>query len=140
LYVKFFYFHYYYYKFPTREFSQIDDKKLLSEFNDYLTNENYIYQSQVEKEIVKLISEVSEKDQNLADELKAIEGELEKLYKSEYRLFEDEITGEIKAELASRYIGMEGRIVEQFTRDTQVQTAINILQDKKVYNRLLNVR
>jgi len=131
---------YYYYKFPTREFSQIDDKKLLSEFNDYLTNENYIYQSQVEKEIVKLISEVSEKDQNLADELKAIEGELEKLYKSEYRLFEDEITGEIKAELASRYIGMEGRIVEQFTRDTQVQTAINILQDKKVYNRLLNVR
>ena len=131
---------YYYYKYPTQEFSQLDDKKLLSEFNDYLSNDNYVYQSGAEKEIVKLINEVSAKDPKLADELKAIESELEKLYNSEYRLFEDEIIGEIKAELASRYIGIEGRFVEQFSIDTQIQTAINVLSNKEIYNKLLNIR
>ena len=131
---------YYYYKYPTQEFSQLDDQKLLSEFNDYLKNDNYIYQSGAEKEIVKLINEVSVKDPKLADELKAIESELEKLYNSEYRLFEDEIIGEIKAELASRYIGIEGRFVEQFSIDTQIQTAINVLSNKDLYNNLLNIR
>jgi len=131
---------YFYYKYPTQEFSQLDDKKLLSEFNDYLSNDNYVYQSGAEKEIVKLINEVSAKDPKLADELKAIESELEKLYNSEYRLFEDEIIGEIKAELASRYIGIEGRFVEQFSIDTQIQTAINVLSNKEIYNKLLNIR
>lgn len=131
---------YFYYKYPTQEFSQLDEQKLLSEFNDYLKNDNYIYQSGAEKEIVKLINEVSAKDPKLADELKAIESELEKLYNSEYRLFEDEIIGEIKAELASRYIGIEGRFVEQFSIDTQVQTAINVLSNKEIYNKLLNIR
>jgi hypothetical protein len=131
---------YFYYKFPTQEFYQLDDKKLLSEFNDYLSNDNYVYQSGAEKEIVKLINEVSAKDPKLADELKAIESELEKLYNSEYRLFEDEIIGEIKAELASRYIGIEGRFVEQFSIDTQIQTAINILSNKDIFNKLLNIR
>jgi len=131
---------YFYYKYPTQEFSQLDDKKLLSEFNDYLSNDNYIYQSGAEKEIVKLINEVSVKDPKLADELKAIESELEKLYNSEYRLFEDEIIGEIKAELASRYIGIEGRFVEQFSIDTQIQTSINVLSNKDLYNKLLNIR
>lgn len=131
---------YYYYKFSTQEFTQIDDQKLLGEFDEYLNNDKYVYQSQAEKEIVKLINEVSEKDLKLADELKAIESELEMLYNSEHRLYEDEIIGEIKAELASRYIGMEGRMVEQFTRDTQVQTAVNILSNKDIYNKLLNIR
>ncbi|HEY7751218.1 MAG TPA: hypothetical protein VH917_02915, partial [Ignavibacteriaceae bacterium] len=89
--------------------------------------------------IVKLITEISEKDKKLADELKAIESELEKLYDSEYEVYEDELLLEIKAELAARYIGIDGRIKEQFSQDKQLQIAINILTQQVVYNSLLNV-
>jgi carboxyl-terminal processing protease len=129
----------YYYRGPEKEFHNLKDEELIKEFREYLNSEKYLYQSPAEKEIVKLITEISEKDKKLADELKAIESELEKLYDSEYEVYEDELLLEIKAELAARYIGIDGRIKEQFSQDKQLQIAINILTQQVVYNSLLNV-
>jgi hypothetical protein len=64
---------------------------------------------------------------------------LEKLYNSEYKIYEDEILGEIRSELAARYAGAEGRLLEHFSRDIQLKTALSILKNQGVYNRLLNV-
>jgi len=56
------------------------------------------------------------------------------------QIYKNEILREIKSELAARYIGMEGRLKEQLNSDPQVQTAIEIVNNQKNYDQLLNIK
>ena len=55
-------------------------------------------------------------------------------------LYRNEILMEIRGELASRYLGSEGRIEELLKYDDQFQTAYKVVSDPKVYDRLLNIK
>lgn len=130
---------YYSFNNPGIEFNSIEDDVLLEEFKKYLRSEGFEYESKAEKEISYLIKGVSVNDESLRTELEKIKTELSKLYKSELRIYTEEILNEIKTELASRYLGLEGRIKEQLSSDIQVQAALSILQDKVTFNKLLNI-
>ena len=124
---------------PNADYSKTDDQILFNEFREYLTEEDFKYTSQTEVEIDNLIKGASDKEE-IKNDLIRIKGELKGLFEKEIQIYKDEILRELRYELAARYLGMEGRIKEQLNSDLQVQTALNILSNKEVYNNLLKTR
>ena len=129
----------YYFNNPEAKYSDIIDQNLFGEFKEYLKDTDFKYVSQTEVEIDNLISSASDKDE-IKLELTKIKGDLKGLYEKELQIYRNEILREIKSELAARYIGMEGRLKEQLNSDTQIQTAIEIVNNQKNYDRLLNIK
>lgn len=126
----------FYYNNTKLSFSNINDSKLLSEYEKYVADEKFIYTSEAEKEIDKLIADSDKKKLENA-ELKRIRKQLEKVDNDEYKIYKNEILREMKEELASRFLGSKGRITEALKGDTQFQTAIKLLADESKYNELL---
>jgi carboxyl-terminal processing protease len=129
----------YSYSNPDFDFDKINESKILKEFEKYLDEQKYEYKSRAEKEVDQLIGDIADKDNNLSDHLKSLKSQLANLYKSEFKIYSDEIAREIKVELAARFLGPDGKVIEQLKYDPQVQAAVNILKDQKTYNRLLHV-
>ena len=128
----------YFFNNSNTKYSALQDQILYDEFTDYLSQENFQYTSQTEIEIDNLIKSASDKEE-IKSELVKIKGELKGLYEKELQIYKDEILREIRSELTARYIGVEGRVKEQLNSDDQVQTALNVLSNKEVYNNLLKI-
>lgn len=123
---------------PNADYSTLKDQTIFTDFTEYLKETGFKYTSQTEIEIDHLISSASDKEE-IKIELTKIKADLKGLYEKELQIYKNEILREMKAELAARYLGIEGRIEEQLNSDLQVQTALNILLNKDTYNKLLNV-
>ncbi len=130
----------YYYLNPKINFDKINSDELFKEFEDYLTKNNYQFHSKAEKQVDDLMSEVKEKklDGNLYASLGGIKKQFEKIGESALKMNKSEITNELKDELASRYLGNEGKISELLNNDIQFNTALKILSNRKLYNKILN--
>jgi carboxyl-terminal processing protease len=129
----------YYYKNPDADFNALNDDKLFENFKEYLADQKFTYQSEADKLVEKLIQEVKDKrigDKVVAD-LSRIKNQFEIKGNGELKLFRNELIKEIKFELASRYLGTEARVMEALKYDTQFQTALDILNNPVLYNRLL---
>jgi len=124
---------------PEQEFNKISDDELLTQFKNYIDSEEFEYHSKAEKEIDILINDISDNEDPLYKELESIKAKLHELDNSEFIIYKDEIRIALMTELASRYLGLDGRIKERLTTDEQVQTALSILENEEVYNNLLNV-
>ncbi|QQS34592.1 MAG: S41 family peptidase [Ignavibacteriales bacterium] len=120
--------------------SEIKNEKLFASFISFLEKQKYLYQSDAEKQIDKLIEDVHKKkmDTSLSDDLKKIRKQFETLDNSEYKIYEDEILREIKIELAARYTGTEGKITASLEGDKQFQAALKIATNEKIYNGILH--
>lgn len=131
----------YYYAHPKENFSSIKDKSLFENFDKFLESQKYAYHSVAEQQVIHLLAEVkaNKGEENISEGLEKIKKEFQKLGNSELRIYKNEILKEIKVELAERYIGNKGRIEEELKFDNQFQTALNILNDPKVYDKLLNL-
>ena len=130
----------YYYNHSQEKFSSIKDDKLFSSFEKYLEDENFEYSSDAEKAINKLITDADSKnlDSSIRSELKKLKEQFNQIDGSEFKIYKTELVKELKAELASRYLGSEGRIKEALDNDPQFQAAVSVLSNLKTYNRLLN--
>ena len=128
----------YYYNHPKAKYSKLTDDNIFDEFKNFLANENFSYKSNAEVEIDNLMSSVNDQDEIKKDLLK-IKNELAGLFHKELQIYKHEILMETKSELASRYLGIEGRIQEQMNFDEQVQAALGIISNADVYNKLLNI-
>lgn len=130
----------YYYNNPDQSFSSIKDEKLFTGFEKYLKDENFEYSSDAEKAVNKLIADADNKnlDQSIRSELEKLKQQFNQIDGSEFKIYKAEIIKELRAELASRYLGSEGRIEEALDNDPQFQTALSILSNVKLYDRILN--
>ncbi|MFO7448339.1 MAG: S41 family peptidase [Ignavibacteriaceae bacterium] len=130
----------YYYKNIEADYSSTNSEKLFNEFVKYIDTQDFHYKSEAEKQIEKLLEDVKAKklEQDLTAELLRIKAQLEKLDKSEMKVYKDEIIREIRGELALRYLGSEGKIKELLKYDLQFQAAIKLLNNEKSYLSLLN--
>lgn len=130
----------YYYNHPDETFSSIKDDKLFSGFEEYLREEKFEYSSDAEKAVNKLITDAENKklDPAIRSELQKLKAQFNQVDGSEFKIYKAEIIRELKAELAARYLGSEGRTEEALDNDPQFQAAISILSNDKNYNRLLN--
>lgn len=128
----------YIYNNPEVEYHKLNDSDLFEELKAYLKDEGFDYTSQAEVEIDYLIAG-AENQESMKNDLIKIKTELSGLFDKELEIYKDEILRETKSELATRFLGMEGRILEQLNEDAQVQAAMGVISNKDVYNKLLNV-
>ena len=73
---------------------------------------------------------------NLTSDLKKIKTQFEKLGINELSTYKSEIIREIREEIASRYLGSDGRVKESLNNDKQFKAAIDVLSSAK-YEKLL---
>ncbi len=133
---------YYYYRYPDEKFSSISNEKLIDEFTKYLKDNNFVYKSESEKQLDEVIADANKKKLNekvIAD-LEDAQNSFEALDNGDLSLYKNEILIELRGELASRYLGAEGRIEELLKYDEQFQAAYKVVSNTKVYDRLLNIK
>ncbi len=130
----------YYYNHQGDNFGSINDEELFSDFKKYLKVEGFEYSSEAEKAVNKLMADADKKklDSSIRSELKKLKDQFSQIDGSEFKIYKTEILKELKSELASRYLGSEGRIKEALDNDPQFQAALSILSNEKKYDRLLN--
>ena len=75
---------------------------------------------------------------NISSELDQLKNQFEEVSSHEINIYKKEILREIKEEVVSRYSGTAGKIKVALDYDKQFQTALNIINDPAVYNKLLN--
>jgi carboxyl-terminal processing protease len=131
----------YYYNNPKQDYKNLNNDVLYTGFEKYLADQKFNFKSDAEIEIDKLMKDAQSKklEEGLLADIKKVKLQLEKIDNSELRIYKTEIIRELKNELASRYMGNEGRIKESLNNDLQVQTALKIINNKPVYKKLLNL-
>ncbi len=131
----------YYYQNSDAKFGSLNDERLFEDFKNYLKQQKYKFRPVAEEQVDQLIAEVGKKnsEQEIVDNLSRIKNEFEKLSGNELKAYKDEIVREIKIELASRYLGSDGKVQQELKHDNQFQTALKILTDTTEYNKLLNL-
>lgn len=117
----------------------ISDNMLLKEFKTYLQKQNFQYITQTEKLIDQLIQAAKEEKlgENLIEQLKSAKQHVAENNSKEIEEYKEEIVSLIKEELAARIDGRIGRIKESLKHDRQFETALSILNNSKLYNKLL---
>jgi carboxyl-terminal processing protease len=132
----------YFYINPKIDFKKLKGESLFSEFENFLTTQKFDFKSEAEKEIDKLLKDAETKklEEGLISDIKKLKLQLQKIDNSELRIYKTEIIRELKNELASRYLGNEGRFKESLSNDIQFQTSLLIMDNDKVYRKLLKIR
>ncbi len=131
----------YYYKNPNEKFDKLNDNLLFTDFEKYLEEQKYKFRSMLERQVNEMLAEVKNNkgDENVEEPLIRIKDEFKKLGNTELKVYKDQIIHEIKIELAARYIGNNGEIEQALNYDKQFQTALKILNEPAVYDKLLNL-
>lgn len=122
------------------DYSKIQEKKLLGDFNDYIQKVGFDFVSQSEKLIDQLkTAAIEEKlDTKFVDQLNSLKKEFDANHSAELMKHKDEIYNLIREELIARTGGKEKRIKEALMFDKQFKTALDILNNQKVYNSILS--
>ncbi len=130
---------YYYYANAKDDFYSINGQKVFDDFRIYLNKQKYIYKSPEEEDVNKLLALVKSKNFNntIYGNLEKVKSEFKNIGENDLLKYQKEITDEIKIELASRYLGNDGEIEEILSDDIQFKSALNILNNTKIYNYLL---
>jgi carboxyl-terminal processing protease len=129
----------YFYQNPDLDFNKIDDVILLSEYNDFVADQNFNYQSDAENHLSMLLEDIPDKFADITGELSQLKAKISNMKEHDCDLYRDEILREIKEELALRFLGMEGRIKQKLETDLQIQSALDVINNPVVYENLLNV-
>ncbi len=129
----------FYYANQSADFKSLNNEKLFNEFKNYLAEQKYTYHSESEHLVDKLIEDIEKKklSENLASELRRIKNQFKNLGLNELTSYKTEIINEIREELASRYLGGEGKIKEALYNDKQLKTALDLIASSS-YDKLLN--
>jgi len=125
---------------PSLDVATITQQKLLGEFSSYLANEKFEFVSKSEKLIEQLKSAaVDEKlDQKFIDQLEKMKAEFDSNHSNEIQKYKDDIYNFIREELIARTGGKEKRLRESLMFDKQYDIAIKILENQKLYGKILN--
>lgn len=117
-----------------------DANKLFESFIEYLEDEDFSYQTESELLIEELIKTIKKEgyNSNLLEDIDLLNIKFDDIKRRELDKFKDDILAEIRSEIAARIDGRKGRIIESLKYDSQFETAVNILNEQKQYNKLLN--
>ncbi|MHB1686173.1 MAG: S41 family peptidase [Ignavibacteriaceae bacterium] len=131
----------YYYLNRSADFSSLNNDKLFDDFEKYLEEQKYKFKSPSEGQVDQLLAEIKTKkaDKSIYGNLENVKHQFEKLGNNDLNIYKKEIIEELRIELASRYQGNDGEVREMLSGDVQFQTAIKILSNKEVYDKLLDL-
>ncbi len=109
-------------------------------FVSWLTDKDYDYTTNVEKNLEKLI-EVAKQEKyypEIKEQIEALQKATLHNKESDLITFKKEIKALIEQEIASRYYLQQGAIESTFNKDRDILTAVDLLQDHDKYLSLLN--
>jgi len=122
------------------DYSKLDEQKIFADFSSYLQKSKFDFISQSEKLIDQLKTAANDEklDKRFVEQLETMRKELSANSTNELKKYKDEILNLIKEELIARTGGKEKRIKETLKFDHQFETAISIINNKKVYDSILS--
>ncbi len=131
---------YYYYQNLDQQYSSLNNEKIFKEFTDFLNKNYYTYTSAAEKQLELLITDAKKKmlNENVIADLEKAKSHFHGDVSIDLKISKNEVLKEIKSELASRYIGVEGKVEELLNYDDQFQAALSVVSNDLTYNGLLN--
>lgn len=113
--------------------------ELFEQFKIYLRENNFSYESRIEKKLKEIQEIASEKkyEMDINGLLEKVETEAAAGEQKEIDMAKDEILKSIALEINARVITESEQIRETFSFDAQLQEAVKILENRTEYNRLL---
>lgn len=118
---------------------EINLEKIFSDFINFVNEENYVYNSEYEKQIDEMITKMEKEkyDAAIVNSLKNALSEMKKSNDKIINRYKEQILKQITLEFALRIEGSSGRIRESLKTDLQFQTAYNIVNDEILYKKFL---
>ncbi len=109
-------------------------------FVDFLSDKDYEYTTQTEKNIERLKS-IAEDDNytELDDEIAALEAEAKRMKGDDLMRYKKQIKQYLEQEIAGRYYYESGRIRQNLVGDPVVEEAISTMKNKQAYNKILSL-
>jgi carboxyl-terminal processing protease len=115
---------------------------LIDDFEAFLKEKGFEYQDEGEVKLKELrtLAVNARYDQSFLDGVRKLENELKAASGEQIHRYQEDIRGALKTEILARMKGEKARFESMFATDKQLQTAINILKNKKTYNKLLGLK
>ena len=126
---------------PEMSMENLDDANLFEKFKEYLREHQFDYTSDSER-LLKQLMKTIESDglaENIKEDIETVTKKIKEEKCAAVEAHESEIISEIRKEFAARIFGRAGRIEEALKTDKQFETALNIISDKILYNKILNI-
>lgn len=120
--------------------SAVDGDKIYLEFKRFLDKSDYKFESDFYRKIGVFIKENESNEaykENVA-KLNIIREQIKTADSNNLDYYKKEIEQELKIELASRIANNKGRIMETMGQDNQFLTALSLLKNSQVYQKILN--
>lgn len=117
----------------------VPNDELFTEFQNFLLEKNFTYETQIEKKIKEIEQIASDKKYNpdIKTMLDKVEIQAQSEEQKELLLAKDEILMSIVNEINTRIITESEQIEATFPYDIQLVDAVKILENKPEYSRLL---
>ncbi|MDD8018398.1 MAG: S41 family peptidase [Bacteroidota bacterium] len=115
---------------------------VLKEFEEYLKGQKFAFVEPAEKKLTD-IKETMAKEHYSSASLASIDAAIKELQKEKVNAFsryKDEVRNELQEEINGRYNGEDGRNRASLVHDSQVQTTVALLLNKKTYDKILRVK
>jgi carboxyl-terminal processing protease len=130
----------YFYENPDADFHKIDGNKIIESFRLYLKEKDFTYTSSLQKKFNEILSEIDKNsdDLKIQESLESLRKQFDGVFDKDFKAGSSGILSELKAELASRYRGVNESLEERLQSDNQVKVAIDVINNDSVYNKLLN--
>ena len=110
------------------------------EFLNWLGKKDYDYKTNVEESIERLVENA--KKENYYTEIEAqirnLESKVKHNKESDLITFKEQIKSILEENIVSRYFLISGEIEASLDDDTDLQTAIKVLNDSNRYHKILN--
>ena len=123
----------------------ISEKMIFSDedfenFKIYISDKEYIYQTETEKKLEQLKEKASEEKyfSDIEKEYDILSLKIQENKNDDLAKNKEQIREILTNEIVSRYYYQRGRIIAALNFDIEVEKAIEILQDTQLYNQILN--
>ncbi|MGD1046754.1 MAG: S41 family peptidase [Bacteroidota bacterium] len=115
---------------------------IIDEFESFLKEKGFEYQDEGEMKLKELrtLAANARYDQSFLDGISTLENELKAGRGKQIHRYQEDIRSALKIEILARMKGDKARFESMFATDTQLQAAINILKNKRTYDKLLGVK
>ncbi len=132
---------YYFNTHPELTLDNLDDAKLFSEFKKYMKEHQFDYTSDSERLLKQLSKSVEAEglDGSVETDIQSLLAKIKEEKNAAIETRKNEIVSEIRKEFAARIFGRAGRIEEALKTDKQYETAVDILSNKVLYDKILNI-
>jgi len=115
---------------------------IMKEFKNYLKEQNFEYKNEIEKRLedINKLASANNYSSEFMNQLKAIEKSVKLESGKEFDRNEKAISQVLETEIMGIWKGEAERIANGLKYDSQLKVAVDIVHDKKLYNKLLNIK